>query len=533
MGVLNNYTERVKYGTIAGYVMFAFVPVSTGVAILGYLYDAPVWHWIGAAIAVVLVATYVMLLLGVKEVAEQVEDAKLASNLQILIILSVATFPLFALNAPLGTISGFAGQVAGILSLVMLIALGLIALRLAKDFRRAQEVLGSTSKHAARWHAISGYLMVSILLSPIGLLLSLVADFFMLKLLYERSKVPVTVTVQQSQPIALRPLVTALVAGTGLVVGLGALAATYPTGGHVYPSYGWFTSNVSGSPDLDPSTDYVLVAWGEYTGGNDTWLTYDSGSSNQGHYDSQSYGASFPDPLNPSHENRKYSVYVTYTEASGNGAPSAPSALLTEGQTNPTDISDPTPEFSAIYNDQDSGDSAVYYQLQVSTSSSDWTSPYWNSTKTSIATTTEGNRSPDITYGGSTLASSTTYYWRIKFWDDDDAEGAWSTTTSSFSLAAGSSNATPTAPSALLTEGQTNPTNVTDPTPEFSAIYNDPDSGDTAANYQIQVSTSSSDWTSPYWNSGKSGMASTTAGNRSSDISYGGSALASSFSWAA
>jgi hypothetical protein len=52
-----------------------------------------------------------------------------------------------------------------------------------------------------------------------------------------------------------------------------------------------------------------------------------------------------------------------------------------------------------------------------------------------MATTTAGNRSPDISYAGSSLASSTTYYWRIAFSDDDGATGAWSTATSTFALA--------------------------------------------------------------------------------------------------
>ncbi|OGG44149.1 hypothetical protein A2841_00385 [Candidatus Kaiserbacteria bacterium RIFCSPHIGHO2_01_FULL_48_10] len=127
--------------------------------------------------------------------------------------------------------------------------------------------------------------------------------------------------------------------------------------------------------------------------------------------------------------------YSTDSPFASGEPPSAPSALLTEGSTNPTAISDPTPEFSALYNDPNDSDNAVFYQLQVATSSSYWGSPYWDSTQTAMATTSVGSRSPDISYSGSALASSTPYYWRIKFWDDDGNEGAWSTTTASFILA--------------------------------------------------------------------------------------------------
>lgn len=44
-------------------------------------------------------------------------------------------------------------------------------------------------------------------------------------------------------------------------------------------------------------------------------------------------------------------------------------------------------------------------------------------------------RTQELAYAGTALASTTTYYWRIKFWDDDNFEGAWSTETARFSLA--------------------------------------------------------------------------------------------------
>ena len=111
--------------------------------------------------------------------------------------------------------------------------------------------------------------------------------------------------------------------------------------------------------------------------------------------------------------------------------------MLTEGQTDPTNVSDQTPEFSAIYNNPDSADGAIYYRIQVATSSSYWDSPEWDSGKTGMATTSEGSRSPDISYGSSTPLEfdGSTYYWRIKYWDAVDNEGAWSSSTDSFQMA--------------------------------------------------------------------------------------------------
>jgi len=205
-----------------------------------------------------------------------------------------------------------------------------------------------------------------------------------------------------------------------------------------------------------------------------------------------------------------------------NNAPSSPTSLLTEGLTNPSAIHDTTPEFSAIYNDAlDVGDTANAYQIQVDDDSG-FGSPIWDSTKTSLSPNcVQGNRCTDISYAGSALTEGVTYYWQIKYWDDGDSEGAWSTGSNYFSL-----SQTPTAPTALLTEGLTNPTHISDTTPEFSAIYNDLDVGDTANAYQIQVDDDSG-FGSPIWDSAKTSLVpNCLQSNRCTDISYAGSALA-------
>ncbi|MHC4230025.1 MAG: LamG domain-containing protein, partial [Planctomycetota bacterium] len=129
---------------------------------------------------------------------------------------------------------------------------------------------------------------------------------------------------------------------------------------------------------------------------------------------------------------------ATHTaDAGGNSAPNEPttphinSTTAQGGQATPaTGITDPTPAFSAIYIDPDSGDIANKYRIEVNTQSDFAGTELWDSgaSGTALADTTAGNRSPDIMYSGSTLADSTTYYWRITFWDDDGAEGAVSAT---------------------------------------------------------------------------------------------------------
>jgi hypothetical protein len=67
---------------------------------------------------------------------------------------------------------------------------------------------------------------------------------------------------------------------------------------------------------------------------------------------------------------------------------------------------------------------------------------------------------------------------------------------------------------------------VSDQTPEFSAIFNDPNGTDYIGQYQIQVSLASTTFSTVLWDSGMAtATASTTAGNRSVDVSYGGAPL--------
>ncbi len=114
-----------------------------------------------------------------------------------------------------------------------------------------------------------------------------------------------------------------------------------------------------------------------------------------------------------------------------NTPPSTPSTLQTEGSTNPSQVSDNTPEFSAIFTDIDGDNTGNYYQIQVNTNSSFTGTVMWDSTKTSLVpAVANGSKSQDISYAGTALQPGATYYWRMKFWDSNtyQNESNWSTT---------------------------------------------------------------------------------------------------------
>ena len=87
-------------------------------------------------------------------------------------------------------------------------------------------------------------------------------------------------------------------------------------------------------------------------------------------------------------------------------------------------------------------------------------------------------------------------------------------------------NTVPTTPTVLHTQGEINPSAFSDLTPEFSAIYNDPDIDDTSEYYEIEVNTSSDFTSTVMWDTGKTAMTTTDKGDRSPTFTYAGDSLA-------
>lgn len=110
-------------------------------------------------------------------------------------------------------------------------------------------------------------------------------------------------------------------------------------------------------------------------------------------------------------------VFIEGGSFVSNTIPNAPASPMCEGETNPTDITDLTPEFSWTFSDPDAGDTQGAYQIQVGTTEGG--SDMWDSGQVTSSSST------NISYAGSDLDYSTTYYWRIRTWDNNNAAGPY------------------------------------------------------------------------------------------------------------
>lgn len=115
-------------------------------------------------------------------------------------------------------------------------------------------------------------------------------------------------------------------------------------------------------------------------------------------------------------------TYIPY-----NYPPGPPTDLLCENEVNPQKVTNSNPVFSAVYNDQNSGDIATYLQIQVGTDNNWNTAEMWDFYQP--CSVNVGSRCPGIQYNGVQLQPGTTYYWRICFYDGEDW-GSWSETAS-------------------------------------------------------------------------------------------------------
>jgi hypothetical protein len=174
------------------------------------------------------------------------------------------------------------------------------------------------------------------------------------------------------------------------------------------------------------------------------------------------------------------------TEATPNQPPSQPSNVSPADGATDANLS-PTLSSSA-FSDPDTGDTHAASQWQVTATSGSYSSPMFDSGTDNASLT-------QVSVASDKLSDSTTYYWRVRY---QDSHGKWS------------NYSTETSFTTTVTQAPAQPSNVSPAngsadvslTPTLSSsAFSDPDTGDTHAASQWQVTATSGDYSSSVFDS--------------------------------
>ncbi|MCJ7739967.1 hypothetical protein MUP32_01445, partial [Candidatus Microgenomates bacterium] len=140
------------------------------------------------------------------------------------------------------------------------------------------------------------------------------------------------------------------------------------------------------------------------------------------------------------------SYNIEWAKITTNTGPSAPTLLFVNmstytaqsGVANPIAVGDSRPVFSSIYNDPDEVDYATKYEIIVYSVTGCLSGQVWDSGTdgTIIDTCTKGNRCADVAYGDTSPLDfdGTKYYWKMRYWDDDETAGEFSDCSDNFTI---------------------------------------------------------------------------------------------------
>ena len=181
--------QAIKRGSFwAPIYLILFIPI----IIISFLAS---WYPNNLVIEIIAFAAYwgsliagILFYLGVLALGKERKEEKLVKHMQAVILLSVVLVVLSVVVSLQGILSTTTQLILSIGYLPLFVGLGIVALLLAKDFKRLESDFGTPATKAASWHKISGWLLVTVILSPIGGLFSLIADYYMWRVLQEAAK---------------------------------------------------------------------------------------------------------------------------------------------------------------------------------------------------------------------------------------------------------------------------------------------------------------------------------------------------------
>ena len=178
------------------------------------------------------------------------------------------------------------------------------------------------------------------------------------------------------------------------------------------------------------------------------------------------------------------------TEPTGLFVGSAEAQTGTQG--NPVSNIALSPKFSAVFNHSITTSISKKARVQVASDSA-FVTVIWTSGQVAIPDVSVGSRCADLGYVGPNLSGQTNYYWRVRFWDQADNLGSWSTEGASFTT-----QAAPLAPVTLFVDStnaqsgtQGDPVSEIDLKPHFSAVFQHQSGAAIAKKAKVQAATDS------------------------------------------
>lgn len=177
----NGTIENVKMGKIFGIVCAVLFLPGFLIALPIVLYpDNITFRIIAFALYIGIFVSYVLFLIGILAIVKERADNVFVRDIKAFILLSIVVGLIVSVTGSFDNLISPGLLIAfDILNIVLIMGVGIVAIRLGKDFKRLEDSFGKIATSAAKWHKISGWLMATIILSIVGVFISLIADIYM------------------------------------------------------------------------------------------------------------------------------------------------------------------------------------------------------------------------------------------------------------------------------------------------------------------------------------------------------------------
>lgn len=177
-----NIMESMRRGEIAG--IFCLIALITCLAVQSVfgVGKSVIGDVTALIIYLVVCATYFTVLLSVQEIVKSVGGPAFVKSMRDFLIATVASCLLMAPLLPPLLVPDLLEKILGLVAVILVVILGVVSIRVAPFFDKLEGKRAEYGKKASRWLKISGWLMATVILSVVGVLASLIADFYMWRL---------------------------------------------------------------------------------------------------------------------------------------------------------------------------------------------------------------------------------------------------------------------------------------------------------------------------------------------------------------